>query len=222
MIREVNLEEISDGKLYDANDLVKADCHDCEGCCDCCTRMGESIILDPYDVYRLTEELGKSFEELLTDSLELHVVDGVILPNLKMAGERECCPFLNEKGRCSIHSFRPGICRLFPLGRFYEDGGFRYFLQTKECPKENRSKIKVKKWIDQPQFKRYEEFISKWHYFVRNLQEVLTKQPDMERAKKINMYVLETFFFKGWASEEDFYDRFDQRLCQAQELLLQE
>ena len=31
MRREQTLEEISDGKLYDSNDMVKADCHDCEG-----------------------------------------------------------------------------------------------------------------------------------------------------------------------------------------------
>ena len=47
MLRDVKLEEISDGKLYGANDLVKADCHDCAGCCDCCCGMGESILLDP-------------------------------------------------------------------------------------------------------------------------------------------------------------------------------
>ena len=29
MRREVTLEEISDGKLYDANDMVKAVCQDC-------------------------------------------------------------------------------------------------------------------------------------------------------------------------------------------------
>lgn len=37
MRREVTLEEISDGRLYDANDMVKADCQDCKGCHDCCT-----------------------------------------------------------------------------------------------------------------------------------------------------------------------------------------
>ena len=64
MRREQTLEEISDGKLYDSNDMVKADCHDCEGCCDCCQGMGDSVILDPYDVYRLTQKTGKSFNEL--------------------------------------------------------------------------------------------------------------------------------------------------------------
>lgn len=54
MRREQTLEEISDGRLYDSNDMVKADCHDCEGCCDCCQGMGDSVILDPFDVHRLS------------------------------------------------------------------------------------------------------------------------------------------------------------------------
>lgn len=216
MKREVSLEEISDGKLYGLNDLVKADCHDCEGCFDCCCGMGESIILDPYDVWRLTGGLGKSFEQLLEEHLELHVVDGVILPNLKMAGKRDCCTFLNEEGRCGIHALRPSICRLFPLGRFYEGASFRYFLQTKECKKGNRSKIKVKKWIDTPDIRQNEQFIREWHDFVARLQELLTNQPDMERAKKINLYVLETFFFQRWNAEEDFYGQFRKRMEEAE------
>ncbi len=49
--------------------------------------------------------------------LELNVVDGIILPNLKMARAEEACSFLDTNGRCTVHAFRPGICRMFPLGR---------------------------------------------------------------------------------------------------------
>ena len=106
MKRNVRMEDISDGKLYTANDLVKADCGDCEGCSACCRGMGSSIVLDPLDIYRLTTGLGVRFEQLLSDKIELNVVDGIILPNLKMGGEKECCAFLNEEGRCSIHGIR--------------------------------------------------------------------------------------------------------------------
>ena len=54
MRQNISLAEISDGHLYKANDMVKADCGGCEGCSQCCRGMGRSIILDPYDVYRLT------------------------------------------------------------------------------------------------------------------------------------------------------------------------
>ena len=66
-------------------------------------------------------------EALLVEKLELHVVEGIILPNLNMQEReqgKEVCGFLNEEGRCSIHPYRPGICRIFPLGRYYENGSF--------------------------------------------------------------------------------------------------
>lgn len=173
MKREVSLEEISDGKLYGPNDMVKADCQDCLGCSACCRGMGSSVVLDPLDIHRMTGGLHQTMEQLLAGPIELNVAEGLILPNLKMTGEQEACSYLNEAGRCIIHAFRPGICRLFPLGRIYENGTFRYFLQKQECRKENRTKVKVRKWLDTPDFNRYETYIADWHYFLLDLQEML-------------------------------------------------
>ena len=107
MKRYVNLEDISDGRLYTANDMVKADCGNCAGCSACCQSMADTIILDPLDVFRLTSNLNCSFEALLAGRIELGVVDGLILPHMKMSGNPNRCSFLNEEGRCSIHAFRP-------------------------------------------------------------------------------------------------------------------
>ena len=57
MLRNINLNEISDGNLYTANDLVRADCGGCHGCSDCCQGMGDSIILDPYDFYQVGDTM---------------------------------------------------------------------------------------------------------------------------------------------------------------------
>lgn len=212
MRREVSMEEISDGKLYTANDLVKADCNDCRGCSACCQKMGQSIVLDPLDIYRLTFGLRQKFEELLADKLELNVVEGIILPNLQMSGTEEKCAFLNADGRCSVHAIRPGICRLFPLGRYYDGKSFQYFLQIHECKKENRTKVKVKKWIDTPDLKKNEKYISDWHYFLTDMQKTLATLQNDEKVKKINMLILQTFFLEPYHQEEDFYVQFYDRL----------
>ena len=214
MKREVDIKEISDGNLYGPNDMVKADCGDCKGCSACCQGMGESIVLDPYDVYRLTTGLNLSFEALLADKIELNVFNGMILPNLKMAGEKEACAFLNEEGRCSIHSIRPGICRLFPLGRYYENGSFQYFLQIHECKNENRTKKKKKKWIDTPDLKQNEKFILAWHDFVNEIQTKMMEISDDALFKKVNMFLLQQFFIERY-NEEDFYKQFEERLEKA-------
>lgn len=210
MKRYVSLEEISDGRLYGLNDMVKADCNDCKGCSACCQGMGGSIVLDPMDVYRMEKGLSKSFEELLNENIELQVVDGIILPNLKMAGADERCSFLNKEGRCGIHAFRPGICRIFPLGRYYEGDSFQYFLQVHECKNTKRSKVKVHKWIDMPDAKRYDVYICEWHRLLMRLEELLVAAP--EKAKEISMAVLVVFYQTPYDTEKDFYEQFEERL----------
>ena len=66
MERDMNLDEISDGKLYEANDMVRLGCGDCDGCSACCHGMGDTIVLDPYDIWQLTGNLHHTFEQLLS------------------------------------------------------------------------------------------------------------------------------------------------------------
>ncbi len=197
--------------------MVRADCAGCAGCSACCRGMGTSVVLDPMDGFRLVMGTGIPFEGLLQKQLELNVVDGIILPNLRMKGDDEACMFLNEEGRCSIHAYRPGICRLFPLGRLYEDGGFKYFLQIHECQKGSRAKVKVKKWIDTPEPKVYDRYISRWHYYLKELQRVVRE--DESLAKNISIHVLQTFYLMPYEAEADFYSQFEIRLKESCGLL---
>ena len=216
MIRNIDINEISDGKLYTANDMVKADCHDCKGCSDCCRGMGSSILLDPMDIWRLSHCLQMSFEEMLDKHIELGMVDGMILPNLKMTEGTDACSFLNEEGRCRIHPYRPGICRLFPLGRIYEENGFKYFLQIDECAKSDLTKVKVKKWIDMPNLKNYEKYIDDWHGFIMQCSGA-TKTLSEQEQRTLTLYVLRAFFQTAYESEE-FYEEFYGRLKNVKEM----
>ena len=214
MKRNVDIKEISDGRLYSSGDMVKADCHDCKGCSACCRGMGNSIILDPMDLWRLYRGIKKDFAALMGENyIELGVVDGIILPNLKMDAEREACPFLDNEGRCSVHSCRPGLCRLFPLGRYYEENGFKYFIQIHECPKKDRGKVKIKKWLGIPNLKAYERYIMEWHDFLNkcgNAMEVL----DDDNQRILALYVLRGFYETSYkaADENAFYEEHCARL----------
>lgn len=202
---------VSDGKLYDWNDLVKAGCHDCSGCSACCRGMGESVLLDPMDIFRLEKHLGQTFQELMAGPVQLHVEDGLILPNLRMDGEKEQCFFLNGEGRCGIHGFRPGICRLFPLGRNYEGDRVRYFLLADACPAKNKSKVKVRKWLDTEGLAEYERFLVCWHGLKKELRQRLMAQVDQEEAKRLNLSFLQIFYMTPYEGE-DFYGEFYRRV----------
>ncbi len=219
MLRNIDLSQESDGRFYSNNDMVKTDCGGCIDCSSCCHSMGTSIVLDPYDVCQLTFGLNTSIQELLAGPLELNVADGIILPNLKMKEDTEGCFFLDQAERCGIHNFRPGICRLFPLGRYYEDGSFLYFLQTMECPYPKKGKIKIKKWLGISNLTTYEEFIKSWHYFLKPLQEFAMTSKDQTAVKQLSIYILQSFYMRPYENPDSFYEDFKERLKTAKETL---
>lgn len=219
MFRNCSMEDISDGKLYDINDMARLGCNDCQGCFKCCTDMGNSIMLDPLDVFRIRFNSGESIESLLQNKLELNIVDGVILPNIRMSGADVRCPYLNEEGRCSIHEYRPGICRLFPLGRYYENGDYRYFLQKDQCRKANRTKVKISKWLDIPDYPEYREFVLKWHYLLLDLSEKMKTLQDSD-VRQLELMLINLFYIKvSSADEREFMTEFYEKTVMMRKLL---
>lgn len=53
MNRYIDFDKETDGKRYSGKDMARLGCNDCNGCHKCCTGMGTSIVLDPYDIYML-------------------------------------------------------------------------------------------------------------------------------------------------------------------------
>ena len=129
---------------------------------------------------------------------------------IKMQEQTDTCVFLNEMGRCSIHAYRPGICRLFPLGRIYEEQGVSYFLQSGACER-GKTKIKVEKWLDTPQLKRYQQFLAEWHSLKKNMQEYLSRLNTEDEKKTVCMMFLQIFFFRPYESGRDFYEEWEER-----------
>ena len=239
MLREETEEELSDGRKYTANDMVRIGTDDCRGCSDCC-RMGPVIVLDPLDVFELNRFLGQSFEELLNETIELKVIDGLILPVLKLVAEDSpamasgqvpatqstpaaapedpepmVCPYLGQDGRCTIHDFRPGICRMYPLGRSWENGDFHYILQVNECTHCSGTKIKVRKWLGIPNLDAYEDFCRSWHDLLERTRRLLGgTKPDGSLRRQVCIYLLQQFYLCDWKID-DFYTVFGSRRAEA-------
>lgn len=129
---------------------------------------------------------------------ESAVVGGVAAGTLPAAGdaseESTVCVFLGDDGRCGIHAFRPGICRMFPLARiWHEDGSFSYFLQQGECSRANGVKIRISKWLGYPDINGYERSVRAFHDALRELRVKLQK--DLSHEEQV---LLERLFLEEW------------------------
>ena len=199
------LEEISDGKLYDIDHMVKADTCGCNGCSDCCKDVGDLVVLTPFDVHEIVSHLGIGFDELLGDKIQLRTNNKISLPYLKMQDKTKNCSFLDKEGRCMIHSKRPNICRLFPLGRVYKDNDFKYFLQIGNCPKSDLKDVKVRDWVGIENYNENKKFILEWHNFIKALTFRLKFVRDEKEIDEINKVLLDNFYN---IKEDDFYAAF--------------
>ena len=200
-----------DMTVYSANDMAKLGCCDCAGCSSCCRGMGQSIVLDPYDIYHLQVVTGQTFGQLMQEKLELHVEDGLILPSIRMQDDSDLCGFLDRDGRCGIHDHRPGLCRLFPLGRNYDESGLQYFLLEDACRKQNRTKVKIRKWLGIEALPQYEEFLVMWHDLRREVQKQIAEHQEDDFTQKMNIMFLEIFYQKPYDIKQDFYEQFNER-----------
>ena len=199
-------------RYFRSGDLARVACSSCEGCGECCRGMGDTIVTDPYDIYQLHAGLGLTFADLLNSGrIGLHNENGLTLPHLAMRDESGACSFLGDDGRCTIHALRPGICRLFPLGRYYENRDFRYILQTHECAKKNLTKVKVKKWLGIENLGAYENYIRGWHFYLRDTESMLKDSREQLR-RQVCIYIVKTFFAADYNIREDFYAQFAARL----------
>ena len=205
-------------RYYQLNDLARISSPACEGCGECCRGMGESIELDPYDSFQLAAGLNKPFADLINHEIALHSENGIILPHIAMKGGDDACSFLGEDGRCGIHSFRPGICRLYPLSRKYLDDGIRYFIQPNVCLGHSMVKVKIRSYLQIQDYSSYEGFKWDWFRFLKDAEDIAISNTDPSLRTKLGLFILETFFLRPYSSGE-FYSIFNKRIKRARRCL---
>jgi Fe-S-cluster containining protein len=185
--------------------------------------MSDTIVLDPYDVWQLGLITGRTFEELMGAGIDLHVEEGVILPHLMMREETGGCFFLGEDGRCTIHAYRPGICRLFPLGRHYDKEKTSYFIVPDGCVKGGLSKVRIDRWLGIPDLPAYENYKARWHSLIRTLAARVAAEQSDETRRNIDLYFLRLFFmlpYKGDQSADTFYEEVADRMKKFADVVL--
>ena len=71
--------------------------------------------------------------------------------------------------------------------------------------------MKIRKWLEIPDLRRYEQFICDWHFYIKALQEEAQACKEEDRLKALSMQVLQNFYLIPYEAETDFYEQFYSR-----------
>jgi len=112
----------ADAAVLAETDLLQLSCST-GGCASNCCKASAPIVLNPYEISLICRESNMSYEDLL-DIVDTDRVNGF---PLVMLPRDPACHFWTENG-CRIYKARPLACRLFPIGRVYDDMQSRFVL----------------------------------------------------------------------------------------------
>lgn len=208
------------------------DCHPGVSCFnECCTQT--TIVLSPYDVLRLKQNLGLPAAEFLAryTRREVDEASGLPLVILQMReDERRSCPFSSPAG-CQVYPDRPATCRYYPVGvgHYWTREGLQegcVYVREEHCRGAAGGKSwTLESWRRDQGLEPYDEFNRLWRGIMLQVA-ARQRRPVGEKFRDhfyqtaydleaFRHYVFETDFLKVFAVEPEV-----QAACQKDDTAL--
>lgn len=167
----------------------------CTMCGKCCINR-EDIILNPYDMYRASKELGITPGDFFNKYCEAYIgsSSSMVVVRLLPEGPDNRCPLLKGK-RCSVHHGKPTVCALFPLGRgmaaskgeavTFDRQEVRYFLQSIRCGDKSET-FTVREYLESFGLPAQDPFTGKWFQAISDFGGILRRLRGLFSDQGIN------------------------------------
>ena len=132
--------------------------YQCSCCGDCCRDVGDAIMLESLDAYRLARYLKESGHDVngpedvflqYAHPLSLDAKTGYPIFLLNTDGPRNACVFL-EDNRCAVQPAKPRACRMYPMSAGPKDdgSGFEYAIVSQKNHHFAGPELRAGDWMD--------------------------------------------------------------------------
>lgn len=148
--------------VIDKDKKFKFKCKKCGFCCNF------AIILYPFDIMNICRHLNIKTKEFL-EKYAVIVPDENKIMRCVLKKAPKC--LFNKDNLCTIYNARPVRCRLFPIGRYFEDNKVEYLLPRNRCIGFNSNKKQsVKEWVNDQDASQFDDMANEWSNFIIRLK----------------------------------------------------
>lgn len=155
----------------------------CKMCGNCCRKRSEAIVITGYDLYNIAKANNMEATEALIKFTDCYRGTDSHLPVICLKERLDGSCSLLRKGKCTVQKDKPVVCRLYPLGRFFDGKEHRYFKQ-KACTG-NGETIKVKDWLEEFGIAELDEVGELWAKLLMSaamyMRSIETKNPTLAK-----------------------------------------
>lgn len=193
----------------------------CTMCGKCCVHR-EDIMLTPKDLFSIAKELGKHPEEIVRTYCDTYIGDTSRFPivRLRPTGADNHCPLL-KNNKCSVHSVKPVVCAMFPIGRVLSASGdglkaeditpdtVQYIFVKPGCGDDSETHT-VREWFGEFGIPMEDEFFVSWQRTLNAVSMAIRRlepKMDPELMKSVWSAVFGMIYL-NYDSERDFLAQF--------------
>jgi Fe-S-cluster containining protein len=185
---------------------------------ECCQKL--DLTLTPYDILRLSRNLGLSTGQFIEDHTRLDPGRPRDFPRRKLVmAEDGRCPLVSAAG-CRVYPDRPGACRLYPLGRGSaagEAGGrareMFFLVREDHCRGfESGPTWTAREWMADQGLDVYHRYNDQWMEIITRHDLKAAPVSDEEATRKIQMFNLVSYNldrFRQFVFHTRFREAFD-------------
>jgi len=196
----------------------------CRSCGKCCKNR-EDIILNPRDIFNIATALNLTHEKVIKNYCEAYIGGNSRIPIVRLLpkGVNKVCPLL-VGDRCSIQSFKPTVCALFPVGRvIVADSApkelnlglpitVQYILNPVSCGSLKRKQT-IRAWLERFSIPVKDEFYMQWNKIIIGLASTIQAYEEMDGSTEKTLSMIWDAIFVAlyvdYTTCKDFAPQFD-------------
>ncbi len=162
----------------------------CTACGTCCKNVRDSIVLEPFDAYRIIRKYIIDGSTEAPDDILWRIADlkelskGFSVFVLKCVDDSGVCGML-ENNRCSIYSARPRTCRQYPFAAepCEQERRIKWYLCTEQSHHFSGGTVTARHWQRKNMPADEEEYLYAECKTLPELGRLLEKMPDNQLTK---------------------------------------
>jgi len=206
------------------DDVFAFKCRECGKCC----RDRDDILLNSRDVYNIATALNLTHEQVIEKYCEVYIGQDSRIPVVRLlpVGANKTCPLL-KNNRCMVHSLKPTVCALFPIGRIVasehaqENMGLgcpyeiQYIFNGATCGSLKRKQT-VRKWLGNFNIPTDDQFFIKWNEAIFKIITIIQGYDKKDGVTDKTMQMIWGAIFQSlyinYDIHKDFYPQFEDNI----------
>lgn len=207
----------------------------CTMCGKCCINR-DDILLNPKDLFNIAKALELQPIDVVEKYCDTYIGESSRFPivRLKPQGNLRRCPLLKDK-KCMVHSSKPTVCAMFPIGRVISVEGdskidlsspwdyskIQYIFDPPHCGDDSVTHT-VREWFTSFGIDIEDEFYIKWNMVLGNFSKICRKAEKNFKMPKTTEYLWNALFaslYCTYDTQNDFMEQFENNVNQIRALM---